>query len=121
VADTGGLRKRILATFTNLVALATGVLYLAQAGMWPFGILLYAIAVVDFSGIDTFYNSLLIIIALSKMRHRVFALGFALVYFGGGMLFLINLLMTLKVNCLAWQTQPQTSAGLSSPSRCGGQ
>ena len=96
MADTGGLRKRMLATFASLGVLATGALYLVQAGMWPFAILLYAIAVVGFSGANTFYDSLLIIVAPSKKRHRVSALGFALGYLGGGLLFLINVLMTLK-------------------------
>ncbi len=96
MADTGGLRKRMLATFACLGVLATGALYLVQAGMWPFAILLYAIAVVGFSGANTFYDSLLIIVAPKKARHRISALGFALGYLGGGLLFLINVLMTLK-------------------------
>jgi UMF1 family MFS transporter len=96
MADIGGLRKRMLATFASLGVLATGALYLVQAGMWPFAILLYAIAVVGFSGANTFYDSLLIIVAPAKKRHRVSALGFALGYLGGGLLFLINVLMTLK-------------------------
>jgi UMF1 family MFS transporter len=96
MADTGGLRKRMLATFACLGVLATGSLYLVQAGMWPFAILLYAIAVVGFSGANTFYDSLLIIVAPKKARHRISAFGFALGYLGGGLLFLINVLMTLK-------------------------
>ena len=93
MADTGGLRKRMLATFASLGVLATGALYLVQAGMWPFAILLYAIAVVGFSGANVFYDALLIIIAPAKTRHRVSALGFALGYLGGGLLFLLNVLM----------------------------
>ena len=96
MADTGGLRKRMLATFASLGVLATGSLYLVEAGMWPFAILLYAIAVVGFSGANTFYDSLLVIVSPSEKRHRVSALGFALGYLGGGLLFLINVLMTLK-------------------------
>ncbi len=96
MADTGGLRKRMLATFACLGVLATGSLYLVQVGMWPFAILLYAIAVVGFSGANTFYDSLLIIVAPKKARHRISAFGFALGYLGGGLLFLINVLMTLK-------------------------
>ena len=64
--------------------------------MWPFAILLYAIAVVGFSGANTFYDSLLVIVSSTEKRHRVSAFGFALGYLGGGLLFLINVLMTLK-------------------------
>jgi UMF1 family MFS transporter len=86
----------MLATFASLGVLATGALYLVQAGMWPFAILLYAIAVVGFSGANTFYDSLLVIVSSTEKRHRVSAFGFALGYLGGGLLFLINVLMTLK-------------------------
>ena len=96
MADTGGLRKRMLAGFASLGILATGALYLVQAGMWPFAILLYAIAVVGFSGANTFYDALLVIVAPPNKRHRVSAFGFALGYLGGGILFLANVLMTLK-------------------------
>ena len=96
MADTGGLRKRMLAGFASLGILATGALYLVQAGMWPFAILLYAIAVIGFSGANTFYDALLVIVAPPNKRHRVSALGFALGYLGGGILFLVNVLMTLK-------------------------
>ncbi|MED5406424.1 MAG: MFS transporter, partial [Pseudomonadota bacterium] len=93
MADTGGLRKRMLATFASLGVLATGALYLVEAGMWPVAILLYAIAVVGFSGANTFYDALLVITSPTQTRHRVSALGFALGYLGGGLLFLINVLM----------------------------
>ena len=95
MADTGALRKRMLAAFACLGVLATGALYLVEAGMWPFAILLYAIAVVGFSGANTFYDALLVIISAVSTRHRVSALGFALGYLGGGLLFLVNVLMYL--------------------------
>ena len=96
MADTGGLRKRMLSAFATIGVVATGALYLVEAGMWPFAILLYAIAVIGFSGANTFYDALLIIVAQAGKRHRISALGFSLGYLGGGLLFLINVLMTLQ-------------------------
>ena len=96
MADIGGLRKRMLAAFACVGVLATGALYLVEAGMWPFAILLYAIAVVGFSGANTFYDALLVVVSPAATRHRISALGFALGYLGGGILFLVNVLMTLK-------------------------
>ncbi len=96
LADNGGLRKRMLASFACVGVLATGALYLVEAGMWPFAILLYAIAVVGFSGANTFYDALLTVVSPGGNRHRISALGFALGYLGGGILFLVNVLMTLK-------------------------
>ena len=57
MADTGGLRKRMLASFACLGVLATGSLYLVEAGMWPFAILLYVIAVVGFRA-QTYFTTL---------------------------------------------------------------
>ena len=96
LADNGGLRKRMLASFACVGVLATGALYLVEEGMWPFAILLYAIAVVGFSGANTFYDALLTVVSPGGNRHRISALGFALGYLGGGILFLVNVLMTLK-------------------------
>ena len=93
LADNGGLRKRMLASFACVGVLATGALYLVEAGMWPIAILLYAIAVVGFSGANTFYDALLTVVSPGDNRHRVSALGFALGYLGGGILFLVNVLM----------------------------
>jgi UMF1 family MFS transporter len=93
IADTGRIRKRMLASFACLGLLATGALYLVAEGKWPFAILLYAIAVTGFSGANIFYDALLVIISKVDIRHRVSALGFALGYLGGGLLFLVNVLM----------------------------
>lgn len=98
IADTGGIRKRMLASFACLGVLATGSLYLIQEGMWPFAILLYVIAVTGFSGANVFYDALLVIVSKTEDRHRVSALGFALGYLGGGILFLVNVLMYLFPN-----------------------
>ena len=95
MADTGGLKKRMLAAFACLGILATSGLYFIEAGMWPFAIVLYAIAVVGFSGANVFYDSLLVIISTHNNRHRISALGFALGYLGGGILFLLNVVMYL--------------------------
>ena len=57
---------------------------------------MYAIAVIGFSSANVFYDALLPAVADPASRHRVSALGQALGYLGGGLLFLINVTMTLK-------------------------
>ena len=56
------------------------------------------IAVTGFSGANVFYDALLVIVSKAEDRHRVSALGFALGYLGGGILFLVNVLMYLFPN-----------------------
>ena len=96
MADAGGLRKRMLAAFACIGAVATAGLFLVEQGMWPIAILLYGIASVGFRSGNVFYDALLVLVAPASIRHRVSALGFALGYLGGGILFLINVAMTLK-------------------------
>ena len=96
MADAGGLRKRMLAAFACLGTVATAGLFLVEQGAWPLAILLYGIASVGFRSGNVFYDALLVLVAPASIRHRVSALGFALGYLGGGLLFLINVAMTLK-------------------------
>jgi len=59
----------------------------------PFG---WVWAIRVFAGANIFYDSLLPRIAPHDHQHRLSALGFALGYLGGGVLFLLNVAMTLK-------------------------
>jgi len=58
--------------------------------------LLYVLATVGFSGSNLFYDSLLPGIASEEKVDYVSSLGFALGYVGGGILFLINVVMYLQ-------------------------
>jgi UMF1 family MFS transporter len=96
MADHGGIRKRMLAAFACTGAAATGALFLVAHGMWPAALLLYAVAVIGFSGANVFYDALLVDVAAKSNRHKISALGYSLGYLGGGLLFLLNVMMTLK-------------------------
>ncbi|MBO68589.1 MAG: MFS transporter [Acidiferrobacteraceae bacterium] len=104
MADNGGLKKRMLSAFACVGVIATGTLYLVELGMWPLAILLYAIAVVGFSGANVFYDSLLVLVSAAHRRNRVSALGFSLGYLGGGLLFAVNVFMYLSPNTFGLST-----------------
>lgn len=87
IADQGSARKRFLAAFAALGVSMTACLVLVQAGQWPLAALLYLLAGIGFSGGNIFYDSLLVFVAGPDRLHRVSALGFALGYLGGGLLF----------------------------------
>jgi UMF1 family MFS transporter len=95
IADQGGTRKRFLAFFTVLAVLMTGGLQFVARGDWPLAIALYVVAGVGFSGATAFYDALIVDVAPRGKLHRVSALGFALGYLGGGVLFAVNVAMTL--------------------------
>lgn len=95
VADSGGYRKRFLVFFSFLGALLTGTLAMVHAGAWLAAMFVYVIACVGFAGANIFYDALLPAVASEKKVDFVSALGYSLGYIGGGLLFLINVLMYL--------------------------
>ena len=94
VADRGSARKRFLMMFTYLGVLSTALLYLVREGHWRFALAAYAFGAIGFSGANTFYDSLLPGITNHRNMDFVSSLGYSLGYLGGGVLFLINVLMT---------------------------
>jgi MFS transporter, UMF1 family len=95
IADQGSVRKRFLAVFAYLGALMTAGLALVGQGHWALAIVVYAGGVIGFGGANVFYDALLPGIADESRVDYVSGLGYALGYLGGGLLFLVNVLMTL--------------------------
>ena len=96
IADRGGLRKRFLAVFTFLGVTATATLFFWPQGRWLGALLCYGASLIGFSGALIFYDALLPCVAGRQDLDRVSALGYATGYLGGGLLLLVNVLMTLK-------------------------
>jgi len=64
-------------------------------GQWAWAIFIYAMGIIGFAGANIFYDALLPSLAGEKKIDYVSGLGFAMGYLGGGLLFLVNVLMTL--------------------------
>jgi UMF1 family MFS transporter len=97
IADRSGLRVRLLMLATVLGAAATGALYLAGEGQWQLAVALYLLASFGFWSGVTFNDALILDVAESKDElDLISAYGYALGYVGGGLLFAVNVLMTLK-------------------------
>ena len=95
IADKGSARKKFLMFFAYLGVLMTACLFLVGKGEWVWAIFVYAMGIIGFSGANVFYDSLLPTVAGKDNVDYVSGLGFAMGYLGGGLLFLINVLMTL--------------------------
>jgi UMF1 family MFS transporter len=95
-ADTASAKKRLLVFFAYLGALATAALYWVGQGQWTWAIFCYALGIVGFSGANVFYDALLPAIAPQNRLDAVSSLGYALGYLGGGLLFLLNVAMSLR-------------------------
>jgi UMF1 family MFS transporter len=96
IADWGSYKKRLLAFFALLGAVMTASLYFLQMGNWPLAVIVYLFAMVGFAGGNTFYDALLPFVASEKKVDFVSSLGYSLGYIGGGLLFLVNVLMFLN-------------------------
>ncbi|MDY7028735.1 MAG: MFS transporter [Spirochaetota bacterium] len=96
VADRGSTKKKFLIFFAFLGIIMTGALWFVRMGFWQLAVVFYITATVGFSGANIFYDSLLPGVASEKKVDFVSSLGFSLGYIGGGLLFLINVVMFLK-------------------------
>jgi len=96
IADQGGCRKAMLALFVVLGVTASAGLYWIGYGDWAAAAMLYCAATVGFMGANVFYDALLISVSSSRNRDLVSSLGYALGYLGGGLLFSVNVAMTLS-------------------------
>ncbi len=93
VADRGSAKKKFLFTFALLGVVATGGLWFVAQGFWQLAVILYITATIGFSGGNIFYDSLLPSVASEEKVDYASSLGFGLGYIGGGLLFLINVMM----------------------------
>ena len=96
LADRGGTRKRFLASFTLLGVAATATFFWLPQGQWMGAILCYSAGLIGFSGAMIFYDALLPTVAGPDSLDRVSAFGYAAGYLGGGLLFVVNVAMTLQ-------------------------
>ncbi len=96
LADQLGRRKGGLLVFACLGSAMTGGLYWVEQGHWQQAACLYVAAMIGFSGANLFYDSLLTLVSPVALLERVSALGFALGYLGGGLLFALMVWMSLN-------------------------
>ena len=95
IADRGSARKKLLLFFAYLGVLMTASLFFVQQGQWLWAVFIYSLGIIGFSGANIFYDALLPAVAKKENIDYISSLGFSLGYLGGGLLFLINVLMTL--------------------------
>jgi len=104
IADSGNRRKTFLAGFTLLGIIMCLGLGWAASGLWWMALILYGIGLIGFNGAITFYNSLLVLISSIDQVDVVSGYGYALGYIGGGLLFLINVLMVTNPGWFGFET-----------------
>lgn len=93
LADRGRTRKTFLICLAYSGSLATALLWVVPKGEWGWAIICYGAGMICFAGANIFYDALLVVVAPAPDRDRVSSLGYAMGYLGGGLLFVLNVLM----------------------------
>jgi UMF1 family MFS transporter len=95
IADRGGARVRLMVICTVLGAAATLALSVVGQGHWQVAAALFLVASLGFWGGIVFNDSLLLHVAQPDEYDLVSGYGYSLGYLGGGLLFAVNVMMTL--------------------------
>jgi UMF1 family MFS transporter len=95
IADRSGKKKGLLLMLATLGALMSAGLFLVSEGYWLVAAGLYILGVIGFAGANVVYDAMLVDVAEKSELERVSAMGYALGYLGGGLLFAVNVLMVL--------------------------
>jgi UMF1 family MFS transporter len=95
IADYRAIKKRMLAMFVGLGVVTTIMMGTIGRGEWMYAALLFMISNIAIASSFVFYDSLLPHIAAPQEMDRVSTAGYAIGYFGGGVLLVINLLWIL--------------------------
>ena len=93
LADRGRIRKTFLVCLAYSGSLATALLWTVAKGEWCWAIICYGVGMICFAGANIFYDALLVVVVPAPDRDRVSSLGYAMGYLGGGLLFVLNVLM----------------------------
>lgn len=99
IADYMGARKRFLAVFVGFGATFSALLWYVDEGDWLLASGLFIVANIGFAGANVFYEALLPSVAEGDDIDRVSTAGYALGYFGGGVLLALN---------AAWFVSPES-------------
>ena len=107
MADLSRRKKSFLLIFALLGIISTSSLFFISFGYWQWSLIIFGLSTIGFSGANIFYDSLLIDVSSKEDRNYVSSMGFALGYLGGGILFLINVLMYLYPSYFYLESQTE--------------
>ncbi len=96
IADHKGRKKFFLLLFMVIGVMATGTLAYVPAGAWLTAAIVYGAGMMAFNASSVFCDALLPSVARKVNLDFASSLGYSMGYLGGGLLFLLNVVMFLK-------------------------
>ena len=93
LSDRRGEKKLWFGIWSAVGALATAALCLIGAGHWGWALAVFGLGSIGFFAGSSFQDALIVQVADAHQTNRVSSLGFALGYLGGGLIFLLNVVL----------------------------
>ncbi|WP_413288107.1 MFS transporter [Bdellovibrio sp. HCB337] len=107
VADLRSYKKTYLFIFMLIGVLCCVGMFFVPQGDWMFALTAYAISMMAFNASCVFNDSLLPYVAEGRRLDYASSVGYALGYLGGGILFLLNVIMFLKPELFGIAGKPE--------------
>ncbi|MEI8025621.1 MAG: MFS transporter [Pseudomonadota bacterium] len=96
IADFAGIKRPFLAVFSGIGILACLLFFFIPQGSYVMAMAAFVLGGMALGAAITINDSQLIDVTEPERYHKISALGYSLGYLGGGLLFALNVAMTLK-------------------------
>ena len=107
LTDISKTTKKLFISMVVISIICVALLYTLEAGSWLYALVFFGIANYFFSASNVLYDKILVQIASPDLFSKISGYGFAWGYFGGGLLFLINALMSLYPQLFGLESQAE--------------
>jgi len=104
-SDISNSTKSLFKTFVLLGVICVAMLFFIKSGSWMYALIFYALANYFFSASLVLYDKILVLISTPDLFSKISGYGYAWGYLGGGILFLVNALMTLYPSSFGLESQ----------------
>ena len=107
ITDISKTTKSLFISMVMISIICVALLFFVEAGSWIYALVFFGIANYFFSASNVLYDKILVQIASPDLFSKISGYGYAWGYFGGGLLFLINALMSLNPELFGLSTQAE--------------
>ena len=107
VTDISKTTKKLFISMVLISIICVGLLFFVEAGSWIYALVFFGIANYFFSTSNVLYDKILVQITSPDLFSKISGYGYAWGYFGGGLLFLINALMSLNPELFGLSSQAE--------------
>jgi len=105
ITDISKSTKLMFVSMVSISIVCVGLLFFLQVGSWMYALVFFGIANYFFSASNVLYDKILVQITSPDLFSKISGYGYAWGYFGGGLLFLINALMSLYPEMFGLESQ----------------